>query len=80
MLNPTPQPAGRITRNAARCRLCDTTIESRHRHDYVTCPCEALAVDGGHAYLRRMWNHPTLPGGGPPHLVFEELSTRAATP
>lgn len=42
-----------IYKNAARCRKCDTYIESKYRHDYVGCKCGACAVDGGTAYLRR---------------------------
>jgi hypothetical protein len=42
-----------ILRNSARCLLCGDEIESRHRHDYVACSCGNVAVDGGHAYLRR---------------------------
>lgn len=43
----------KIIKNAIRCNLCGDTIESIHRHDYVTCSCGACAVDGGHDYLRR---------------------------
>lgn len=28
-------------------------IESKHRHDFVTCSCGASSVDGGKVYLRR---------------------------
>ena len=42
----------RIVRNAARCRRCRTVIESRHRHDFVVCSCQAIFVDGGRDYLR----------------------------
>lgn len=42
----------RIIRNAARCKKCGTLLESKHRHDYVACPC-GNAVDGGLNYLRR---------------------------
>ena len=41
-----------ITRNAARCRKCDTVVESRSVHDFVSCKCGAIFVDGGLAYLR----------------------------
>lgn len=43
------------------CNTCDTTIVSRHRHDYVLCECEPTGdpttetwcfVDGGTDYLR----------------------------
>lgn len=42
----------RIIRNAARCRKCDTIVESKHRHDFVMCKCESIFVDGGTDYLR----------------------------
>ncbi len=29
------------------CRLCEQTIVSLRRHDYVTCKCRAVSVDGG---------------------------------
>lgn len=45
----------RIAVNKAHCRKCDTTIESTHRRHMQTCPCGNLSVDGGTAYLRRMW-------------------------
>lgn len=43
----------RILRNSVRCEKCNTEIESKHRHDFVTCPCGQISVDGGHSYLRR---------------------------
>lgn len=43
-----------ITKNAAKCLSCGTIIESKHRHDFVTCKCGKISVDGGRAYLRRM--------------------------
>ena len=42
-----------IIRNAIRCNICGDEIESKHRHDFVTCKCGACSVDGGHDYLRR---------------------------
>ncbi len=39
--------------NKAKCLVCNTVIESRHVHDFVTCPCGNLSVDGGNDYLRR---------------------------
>jgi len=42
-----------IVRNAIRCNICGDEIESKHRHDFVTCKCGACSVDGGHDYLRR---------------------------
>jgi len=43
----------KILRNAIQCKLCGDVIESKYRHDYVTCSCGACTVDGGHDYLRR---------------------------
>lgn len=42
-----------ILRNAAECARCGDVIESKHRHDFVTCKCGAISVDGGKAYLKR---------------------------
>jgi hypothetical protein len=44
-----------IVRNSAKCLACGDEIESKHRHDYVTCSCGAISVDGGTAYLKRGW-------------------------
>lgn len=40
-------------RNAARCLICLDVIESTHRHDFRTCTCGNVSVDGGPAYKRR---------------------------
>jgi hypothetical protein len=42
-----------IVKNAVYCKLCKTEIESKHRHDFVLCPCGNIAVDGGHVYTKR---------------------------
>lgn len=42
-----------LKRNAAKCKVCGDTIESTYRHDYVTCSCGNLSVDGGLDYLKR---------------------------
>ena len=61
----------RITRNAARCRVCKQVIESKHVHDYVSCACGAIAVDGGRSYLRRV---------GEPANFEEDLSEFTTEP
>jgi len=43
-------------RNRARCKKCGDIIESKYRHDFVTCTCGAISVDGGYDYLRRVGN------------------------
>lgn len=42
-----------IKRNMARCKVCGDVLESKHVHDYVSCKCGAIAIDGGTEYLRR---------------------------
>lgn len=55
----------RIISNKARCRICGDIIESKNRHDWQSCSCGAIFVDGGHEYLRR---------GANKFEDFEELS------
>lgn len=57
-----------IVANRIRCLNCDTVIESRHRWDFKSCPCDKVFVDGGHSYLRRGFP------SGEPEDWFEELS------
>jgi len=48
-----------IKRNRARCKNCGVEVESKYRHDWVSCPCfdedkgTGIFVDGGKDYLRR---------------------------
>ena len=46
-----------ITKNAAKCLRCKEVVESKHRHDYQTCKCGNVSVDGGLDYLRRAVVH-----------------------
>lgn len=41
-----------ITKNAAQCGLCGDIIESKHRHDFVSCSCDNIFIDGGFDYFR----------------------------
>jgi hypothetical protein len=43
-----------IIQNAVSCNGCGDFIVSKHRHDFVTCTCGAISVDGGQEYLRRV--------------------------
>lgn len=43
----------KIIKNALKCLKCGDIIESKNRHDYVTCSCGNVSVDGGLDYLRR---------------------------
>lgn len=46
----------RITVNKIRCNLCGDEIESISVHDFKWCKCGAVAVDGGHEYMKRCGN------------------------
>ena len=35
-----------------KCKHCGDIIQSKHRHDFVTCSCGAIAIDGGTDYAR----------------------------
>ena len=39
-------------KNKARCLKCKDEIESKHVHDFVSCLCGAIFVDGGNSYWR----------------------------
>ena len=43
-----------IVQNAVSCLNCGDFIFSKHRHDFVTCTCGTISVDGGQEYLRRV--------------------------
>jgi hypothetical protein len=45
-----------IVNNKIRCKKCNQVIESKHVHDYVTCSCGSVSVDGGRDYLKRSGN------------------------
>ena len=44
-----------IIKNQVKCNHCGEIIESKHFHDFKTCSCGAVSVDGGHYYLRRCY-------------------------
>ena len=43
-----------IVVNQVRCKKCEDTPFSAHRHDFKYCKCGSIAVDGGQEYLRRV--------------------------
>lgn len=45
---------GDIWSNSARCKKCLDLIRSKNRHNYVTCKCGAISVDGGSWYAKRV--------------------------
>jgi len=42
----------KLTRNALQCLVCNDIIESTHVHDFKTCSCGNLSVDGGLEYCK----------------------------
>ena len=47
----------KIIRNCIQCTHCGEIIESKHRHDFVTCRCGTCSVDGGLDYTRRTYKN-----------------------
>lgn len=42
-----------LTRNAIKCLVCNTILESKHQHHFVECGCPNQSfVDGGMLYTR----------------------------
>lgn len=50
---------GPVRRNRAKCAHCHTVIESVNRHDFVSCECGKIFVDGGRDYFRRGFGQPS---------------------
>lgn len=64
----------RITKNMARCGSCRQYVESKHDHDFRSCKCGNLTVDGGRSYLRRLyrsdnWTEMSQYEGDPPRIL-----------
>lgn len=57
---------GDIFENKAKCLKCGDVIVSKNRHDYVSCHCGNLSVDGGSWYAKRGFHEEDS---------WEELST-----
>lgn len=45
----------RIIKNSAQCRLCKDILVSESVHDFKTCKCGEISVDGGTDYIRRAY-------------------------
>lgn len=41
-----------LVKNSAMCLKCKEVLVSRTRHDFVTCKCGAVSIDGGLDYRR----------------------------
>ena len=46
----------KIITNKIKCNKCRDIIESFSVHNFKFCKCGAVAVDGGHDYLKRCGN------------------------
>lgn len=46
-----------VVTNKAQCRLCGDIIESTYRHDFKSCKCGEISVDGGKDYLKRCFKN-----------------------
>lgn len=47
-------------RNRAKCKLCNSILESFHRYDYVECDCGEISISGGndiHECYAKDWNN-----------------------
>ena len=42
----------KIKTNKIQCNFCKDIIESVHRHDFKSCFCGRVSVDGGKDYMR----------------------------
>ena len=45
-----------IVSNTIKCTLCNDIIYSAHRHDFKSCKCGSVYVDGKIDYLKRIEN------------------------
>lgn len=46
---------GDIYKNRVQCLSCEDIIHSKNRHDYVTCKCNSISLDGGSWYVKVSW-------------------------
>jgi hypothetical protein len=47
--------AGDVRVNSVRCKKCNDVIVSNNRHDFKTCKCGSVSVDGGSWYCKRVF-------------------------
>ena len=39
-----------------KCKICGSVVKSMYRHDFVTCKCGKVSIDGGSDYTRCVGN------------------------
>ena len=49
----------KTTVKAIKCPRCGDIIYSRARHDFISCSCKSVSLDGGFDYVRGAYN-PTV--------------------
>lgn len=47
----------KLIKNAIKCNHCGDVIESKYTHDFVTCSCKTVSVDGGLSYCKRSFKN-----------------------
>lgn len=45
-----------ITLTCAKCYKCKDVIISWYRHDFKSCSCKSISIDGGRDYVRFGWS------------------------
>jgi hypothetical protein len=62
----------KVIRNEAFCFLCGTLLKSESVHDFVSCRCGNLSIDGGLEYLKRAYMVATVRNGLPTFLDLSQ--------
>lgn len=50
-----------ILQNEVQCLNCNDIVWSGSRHDFKSCKCGAVSVDGGQEYIRRVYDSKIAP-------------------
>ena len=61
--------------NGAVCCNCKTFIQSKHRHDFKTCECGYISVDGGMSYAKRSWKVDVPDNAGHVNVMLQKGET-----
>lgn len=64
--------------NAIKCPVCEDVVYSRSRHDFRSCRCRGVSIDGGFDYIRLAWDAKRVPCPEPFELELPEKLTREA--
>ena len=47
----------KIKTNKIKCTHCGDVIESAYTHDFKSCSCATVSIDGGKSYLKRSFKY-----------------------